>query len=313
MYRTWTNGLKLIDDATVCFPSLESQPRLQFPTPYYTPRTSSSAFVDLSNEAPSTQHDLNYYMPQRFYPQQQSPFNVDYQQQLQASIACCDSQTLLSEGSQAQQSPLSMNFQGQKSPLNAPLQPWKSLSGSPHAQQQSPLNMSRRQQGSLSGLPRQWQQSASSVASASGANQSMNDFGKDLLKLDQLVITVLQQAPLKTVDCVTSEIIDTMTYKIHNVCIQTDLLNVAAKYAVMFSETKLRALALLNFMATWWLLRERVVHYLGKMGVNINDTAMQSGIKDAVATVSEMMGKIMGKDDGTAGKEKASMGVDKFQ
>jgi hypothetical protein len=286
----------------VFFPLLESQSRLQFPTPYHTPfhtpKTSSPAFVDLSNEAPSTLHGLNYYLPQEPHPQQQSPFNMAFQQQqqLQAFIARRESQTSLPEGSQPQQSPLSMDSLGEQSPLNAPQQSWKSLFGSPHAQQQSPRNMCRHQQGLLSGSPHEQQQSVSSVASASGANQIMNDFGKNFLKLDQLVISVLQQASLKAVDCATSEIIDKITYEIHNICIQTELLNVAAKYAAMFSETKLRALALLNFMATWWLLRERVVHYLGKMGVNIDDTVMQSGIKDAVATVSELISEMMKRE-----------------
>jgi hypothetical protein len=259
-------------------------------------------------------------MPQEPHPQHQSSLNMDFQQQQQpqAFNARRDSQASSPGRSQAQQSPLSMGFQGQQSPFNAPEQPWVSIFGLPHQPQLSPLNTSSKRQGSsLSGSPRERQQSASSAASASGVDHFEDDFGKGFDKLDDLVLRVLQRLPLAGLGCLKSDMIDKITYNIHNVCIQSGAINIAAKYAAMFSETKLRALAMLNFMATWWLLRERVLVNLKHRWVNFDDTVMQSGIKDAVATVLELIPelrrKMKGKGNGNAEKEKASMGFDNSQ
>jgi hypothetical protein len=259
-------------------------------------------------------------MPQEPHPQHQSSVSMDFQQQPQpqASNARRDLQASSPGRSQVQQSPLTMGFQGPQSPLNAPQRSWVSIFGSPHQPQLSQLNTRCKRQGSsLPGSPRERQQPASLAASTSGVDQSMNNTGKGFDKLDDLVLSVLHRLPLSGLGCLKSDMIDKITYNIHNICIQSGAINVAAKYAAMFSETKLRALALLNFMATWWFLRERVLVNLKYRWVNFDDTVMQSGIKDAVATVSELMSemrrKMKGDGNGNTEKEKASMGFDNFQ
>jgi hypothetical protein len=171
----------------------------------------------------------------------------------------------------------------------------------PFQQQPTPIN------------PRQQQQSASSPAGTPGNYQSMNDCSKELLAFDKLIVQSLQQHSILNEPRLTSTHIDKIAYIIHENCIYLNLLNVAAKYAAMLSETKLRALVMLNLMATWWFLRERLVRLLSKMHSNIDDSIMQTGIEEAAVIASHAMEMVRGKGDNDAFKKVDSMECEDFQ
>jgi hypothetical protein len=181
----------------------------------------------------------------------------------------------------------------------------------PH-QQEMPLELSFQQQPTPIN-PRQQQQSASSPAVILGKDRSMDDCSKELLVFDQLIVQSLQQHSILDEPRLTSTHIDKIAYIIYENCIYLNLLNVAAKYAAMLSETKLRALAMLNLMATWWFLRERLVRLLSKMHSNIDDSIMQTGIEEAAVIASHTMEMVKGKGDSDAVKKVDSMECEDFQ
>lgn len=61
-----------------------------------------------------------------------------------------------------------------------------------------------------------------------------------------------------------------------------DVLQAACHYSAMFAQLKLSALAKLNFLPSWWFLREMVVKILGTpleqrgMGWNVDDAEMEA-------------------------------------
>jgi hypothetical protein len=181
----------------------------------------------------------------------------------------------------------------------------------PH-QQEMPLELPFQQQPTPIN-PRQQQQSASSPAVILGKDRSMDDCNKELLVFDQLIVQSLQQHSILDEPRLTSTHIDKIAYIIYENCIYLNLLNVAAKYAAMLSETKLRALAMLNLMATWWFLRERLVRLLSKMHSNIDDSIMQTGIEEAAVIASHTMEMVKGKGDSDAVKKVHSMECEDFQ
>jgi hypothetical protein len=181
----------------------------------------------------------------------------------------------------------------------------------PH-QQEMPLELPFQQQPTPIN-PRQQQQSASSPAVILGKDRSMDDCSKELLVFDQLIVQSLQQHSILDEPRLTSTHIDKIAYIIYENCIYLNLLNVAAKYAAMLSETKLRALAMLNLMATWWFLRERLVRLLSKMHSNIDDSIMQTGIEEAAVIASHTMEMVKGKGDSDAIKKMDSMDCEDFQ
>jgi hypothetical protein len=204
---------------------------------------------------------------------------------------------------QQQQLPLNDFLHGQQKPML------------PHLflhQQEMPLDLPLQQQPTPINT-RQQQQSASSPAGPPGNYRSMNDCSKELLAFDKLIVQSLQQHSILNEPRLTSTHIDKIAYIIHENCIYLNLLNVAAKYAAMLSETKLRALAMLNLMATWWFLRERLVRLLSKMHSNIDDSIMQTGIEEAAVIASHAMEMVRGKGDSDAVKKVDSMECEDFQ
>jgi hypothetical protein len=95
----------------------------------------------------------------------------------------------------------------------------------------------------------------------------------------------------------TSAHIDEITYAMWQVAFSSnngsgDMLQVAAKYGSMFSEMKLRALARLNFLPSWWYLRERAFEIiLMQHNWMIDDSIVDLQWKDAVRASSEMQQK----------------------
>lgn len=71
----------------------------------------------------------------------------------------------------------------------------------------------------------------------------------------------------------------------------------ATKYCAMFSELKLRALARMNILPSWWLLREKAVLQMRTQGWKLDDVVMQMAMREAVEFCIKVM---RGKGNGGA-------------
>jgi hypothetical protein len=154
-------------------------------------------------------------------------------------------------------------------------------------QHQSPSNMSEQHQQppSRTHSQQQQQQPTDSQAGMRGNNQATNQHGGSLLSCDRIIFGILQQCRFDEDEAITSAIIDKITYAAYQACIQHGQFELLGKYSAMLNEVKLRALALLNLMAAWWVLRERIVKIISKTSALVDDDVMQNGMKDAVAQI----------------------------
>lgn len=94
-----------------------------------------------------------------------------------------------------------------------------------------------------------------------------------------------QLPPVPPTDTLTSDHIDKLTHKIWEFCLNFNdgqLLKVANHYGSMMAELKLRALAKLNFLPSWWFLREQLLVWLNLTGRQINDAQADEHWKFAV-------------------------------
>jgi hypothetical protein len=75
---------------------------------------------------------------------------------------------------------------------------------------------------------------------------------------------------------VTSRRIDNITHAMWQVVFANELMmqNVT-KYSAMFSQLKLRALAKLNYLPSWWYLRDMACDIMKQQGWNVDDSEMQ--------------------------------------
>jgi hypothetical protein len=182
-------------------------------------------------------------------------------------------------------------------PQQTPIQ--NTVNVDPQEQQQSPLNMSsQQQQPPLNMLyhhhhhqqqqPQQ-QQSAGSQAGQRGNDQAIPNVKEGLVIFDKMIAGMFKQRLIDVydIDTIRSTHIDQLAYKAYTFCIENNLLSLAGTYSAMMNEVKLRALALLNLMAPWWFLRERIEIYLRRTDLLVDDSVMQIAIKDAVAQVTE--------------------------
>ncbi|KAF2830812.1 HET-domain-containing protein [Ophiobolus disseminans] len=96
----------------------------------------------------------------------------------------------------------------------------------------------------------------------------------------------------------TSDIINAFAHHLWNFCLthdngQGDLLKIACRYAAMLHGPKLRALAVLNFLPSWWFLREQIIVWLETTGRPVDDQNMVDQWKFVAADTNEVMQKIM--------------------
>jgi hypothetical protein len=170
---------------------------------------------------------------------------------------------------------------------------------SPPLQQQSsqPSSGTRQQHHSVfHELPQQQQQhdmpsqpsdrNSARFNALSGMNQSVfnNLIGTIFQKNHPLFPNIKQHG-------ITSAGIDKFSYALWNECLNSTnghLLNAAATYSAMFNEHKLRALAILNYLPSWWFLREKFKQWLRKADVNIDDSTMEEVFKTAIDHINAM-------------------------
>ena len=116
----------------------------------------------------------------------------------------------------------------------------------------------------------------------------MNNVDHGLLMFDQLIQNVCTEKYSKDIQCITSDMLDEIAYVVHDQCINLGILHSAARYAAMFSELKLRTLTLLNFMATYWFIRERVVLYAAKRDFKLDDTEMITQVNETTTLAAKI-------------------------
>jgi hypothetical protein len=146
----------------------------------------------------------------------------------------------------------------------------------------------QQQQQSQQHMPSQLNtQNNAQFGGSSGANQSV---------FDQLILKTFQENPKIftqfTSKAGTSAEIDQFAYRLWSRCLSTRngmLLNLAAKYSAMLGDSKLRTLAMLNYLPSWWFLREKLKRWLSSRGIAIDDSTMETNFKIAInysATIS---------------------------
>ncbi|KAG9198893.1 hypothetical protein G6514_009269 [Epicoccum nigrum] len=82
---------------------------------------------------------------------------------------------------------------------------------------------------------------------------------------------------LKPTNPVTSPYLDKMAYTMWDVSFGQDIwMKDATSKGSMLPQLKLRALARLNYLPSWWYLREVAVELLKRMGYSIDDSEMQT-------------------------------------
>jgi hypothetical protein len=115
----------------------------------------------------------------------------------------------------------------------------------------------------------------------------------------QMLVAMLKSDPTllpsSPTDPVLSTHIDNIAYKMWQ-CSLTHkngaTLAQANKYSAMLNEVKLRTLARLNFLPSWWFLREQALVGLRSMNRLIDDSAMIKQYKDAGYTVTTIMNNV---------------------
>ncbi|KAF2036504.1 hypothetical protein EK21DRAFT_105823 [Setomelanomma holmii] len=98
--------------------------------------------------------------------------------------------------------------------------------------------------------------------------------------------------PSSPTESILSAHIDDITSKMWGLAIfQQDgkIMNEVTKYAAVLSEVKLRALARLNFLPSWWVLREQVVAGFQRTGKLVDDTTMTMQWRNAGTYVMKIM------------------------
>jgi hypothetical protein len=113
---------------------------------------------------------------------------------------------------------------------------------------------------------------------------------------DALINTMFTQTPgllpqIKT-DVIYSHQIDQYTYKMWDWCLlnqNAQLHNLANQYGAMLPEVKLRALAKLNLLPSWCVLRSRIVVWLCAQNLPVEDFVMDTSFKQAVEQVIKWM------------------------
>ncbi|KAH7083091.1 hypothetical protein BKA63DRAFT_561278 [Paraphoma chrysanthemicola] len=113
-----------------------------------------------------------------------------------------------------------------------------------------------------------------------------------------LLMTLLNTTPslLPSTNPITSSQIDTITYALWNACLTHDNsapLNLANKYGATLSEAKLRVLACMGFLPSWWFLREQLVlPAVKRFGRTIDDAQMDGWTEEAARQTVRIMARV---------------------
>ncbi|KAH7093199.1 hypothetical protein FB567DRAFT_575949 [Paraphoma chrysanthemicola] len=113
-----------------------------------------------------------------------------------------------------------------------------------------------------------------------------------------LLMAVLKKTPslLPSATPLTSDQIDTITYTLWNACLTHENsapLNLANKYGAMLSEAKVRVLACMGFLPSWWFLREQfVLPAVKRFGRAVDDTQMDGWTAEAAKQTARMMARV---------------------
>lgn len=103
-----------------------------------------------------------------------------------------------------------------------------------------------------------------------------------------------------------------MTYQLWSACLAHDnsaALQIANKYGAMLAEPKLRVLARMGVLPSWWFLREQVVLIVMKrMGKAVDDEVMHVWFGEATRQTGSIMEKVE-RERARGEKEKGWDGV----
>lgn len=161
----------------------------------------------------------------------------------------------------------------------------------PTPSQSPPPSVNDRQQAEdRQDLANRVPQANNAHANANAGSASL----KNVAIFTQVIKVILAKSPhslpASPTDIVTSNQIDRFAHAMWSVCLQNgQLLNHANTYASMMNEVKLRALAKLNFLPSWWFLRDHFLSWLEATGRPVDDSIMRAHWKFAVGDVSAFM------------------------
>ncbi|KAH8725022.1 hypothetical protein GQ44DRAFT_727193 [Phaeosphaeriaceae sp. PMI808] len=157
-----------------------------------------------------------------------------------------------------------------------------SLSQSPHTV--SPMGQQQQPQATPPVV-------SSGISENMGVEVNTNIFHRVISTVLLLHPTAL---PTSQSEVITSNQIDDITYKTWDYCITRDqgqLLLCASQYGAMFGDIKLRVLAKLNYLPSWWFMRMVVYDWLLKIGRLVDDSHMTLVWNHATIGVAEIARK----------------------
>jgi hypothetical protein len=98
--------------------------------------------------------------------------------------------------------------------------------------------------------------------------------------------------PQKKTDVIRSSGLDKYAYNLWEWCLRNmngQLHKAANRYGAMMAEPKIRLLALLNLLPSWWFLRSEIATWLQKQGWAVDDSDMLAQVTEMEPVVEEIM------------------------
>jgi hypothetical protein len=157
-------------------------------------------------------------------------------------------------------------------------------------------------------------------------NAAPNNFNAPSNPLDQVIIHIYRNSPTllpQRGGAMTSSHIDNVTYAVWQICLKQNngwILNGVAKTSVMLDDVKIRALAMLNLLPSWWIMRDRFVSLLkNNNDWTVDDSEMEINFGLACRTATQVLqikgngerrmghGGAMGQDGGYFRMTQANM------
>jgi hypothetical protein len=132
-------------------------------------------------------------------------------------------------------------------------------------------------------------QIVSQINSAPIDNPGLHTF--DVL-INTMLLKVPGSLPEAKTDVIDSTRIDQYTYGVWQYCLMNhnaQLHNLANQYGASLPDIKLRALATMNILPSWYFLRIRVALWLSKQPFEVDDWLMETQFKHAAQTVAGIM------------------------
>jgi hypothetical protein len=150
----------------------------------------------------------------------------------------------------------------------------------------------------ISSQPQQQRISAQIISPGKSLNNNAANTNIDLDTFDSVIVQAYQSNPSmfpqSRSTAITSAQIDEFTNNIWQTCLlwkNGQLMNSATLYGAVLSDLKLRTLAKLNLLPSWWFLRERVMQWLRDNQRLVDESFMDGRFREANKQLSKTLGK----------------------